>query len=202
MSKTIAFSLPSLLLLCIFLLLPETVSAQSGAGGFVPCSGSDCQACHFVILGQRVLNWLFGIIFVIFGVIAVVAGFGLVTSGGNQASLDAAKSKLSNAVIGVLIVFSAWLIVDTLLRAAFGGDDVRLGDENFGPWNEIRCNAGQTTPAGAGLGSVIDTYSGPRNVPAYATFVNGCTAAGGTPVVGADDPNPEGLVECRELPGG
>lgn len=151
--KLITFPLLSLIVLAVvFLFSPELVLAQdAGAGakgGFVPCSGSECTFCHFIQLGNNILNWLFGIVFVIFGVIMVVAGFNLVTSGGNRSKLDDAKQKLSNALIGVLIMFSAWLLVDTLLKAALPTDSggnavVQLGQRNFGPWNQISCAGGQ-----------------------------------------------------------
>jgi hypothetical protein len=97
-----------------------------------------------VQLGNNVLNWIFGFVFVVFGVITFVAGFGLVTSGGNQAALDAAKKKLSNAVVGLIIVFSAWLIVDTLVKTTLRGTDGNVGTAvgvtSLGMWNQIECN--------------------------------------------------------------
>jgi hypothetical protein len=109
--------------------------------GLVPCGGINCSFCHLVQLGQLVLNWIFGIVFVIFGVIMVVAGFGLVTSGGNQSELDRAKQKFSNAIIGIIIVFAAWLIVDTLLKAVIPGDGNLSGvNAELGMWHTIRCD--------------------------------------------------------------
>lgn len=107
--------------------------------GFVPCGGINCSFCHLVQLGQNVLNWIFGIVFVIFGVIMVVAGFGLVTSGGNQSKLDEAKQKFSNAIIGIIIVFAAWLIVDTLLKAAVPDGELSGVNAELGMWHTIDC---------------------------------------------------------------
>lgn len=151
----------------LLLLVPDVADAQ-----FVPC-GSDgqpqCSFCHFVVLGQNVLNWLFGIVFVIFGVVAVAAGFGLVTSGGNQAKLDDAKKKLSNAFIGLLIVFSAWLIVDTLLKASLGGNgEVDVG--GIGMWNEIDCSTGgQREPIGVSRELCNSNGDGTQTCRRYTT---------------------------------
>ena len=146
--KKIIHILPALVIVTYFLVSPEVASAQ----GLVPCEGTDCSFCHIISLGQNVLNWIFGIVFVIFGVVAVAAGCGLVTSGGNQSKLDDAKKKLSNAVIGLIIVFSAWLIVDTLLKAVIPDDGSLSGvSGELGMWNSIDCDvASQPEPAAAG----------------------------------------------------
>lgn len=118
----------------LLLVLPtDVVTAQ---GGFVTCSGTDCSACNFVQLLNLLIQWLLGIVFVVFAALMTVAGFGLVTSGGNQAALDAAKSKFTNAIIGIIIMLAAWLIVDTLLRGTLAGGGVITG---WGPWAEVQC---------------------------------------------------------------
>jgi len=126
----------------LVILLGTPTLAQAADTGLIPCTGTDCNFCDLVTLGNNVLNWIFGFVFVVFGVITFIAGFGLVTSGGNQAALDAAKKKLSNAVVGLIIVFSAWLIVDTLVKAALAGTDgeVTFGSVSLGPWNSIDCS--------------------------------------------------------------
>lgn len=73
---------------------------------------------------------------ILFAVLAVWAGFGLVTSGGNPTALTDAKSRFTNAFIGLLIVLSAWLLVDTLMRGLLGGEGEIRG---YGPWSEIQC---------------------------------------------------------------
>lgn len=119
--------------LLLFILPTDIVVAQ---GGFITCDGTDCSACNFVELLNLLIQWLLGIVFVVFAVIMTVAGFGLVTSGGNQSALDAAKSKFTNAVIGIIIILAAWIIVDTLLRGTLAGGGVIAG---WGPWAEVQC---------------------------------------------------------------
>lgn len=119
--------------LLIFILPIDVVTAQ---GGFVTCNGTNCSACNFVELLNLLIKWLLGIVFVIFAVMMTIAGFGLVTSGGNQSALDAAKSKFTNGIIGIIIILAAWIIVDTLLRGTLAGGGVIKG---WGPWSEVQC---------------------------------------------------------------
>lgn len=121
------------------ILLPSVVSAQ----GFVPCNGTDCDACHFLEMGQLILFWLIGILAVVFAAIALVAGWGLVTSGGNTQALSQAKSRMANAVIGFILVLAAWLIVDTIMRSMLAGTGGVI--PGYGPWNRVQCGS-QTTP--------------------------------------------------------
>lgn len=113
----------------------EEVSAQ--ASNFVPCDGEDCSACDFVSMINVIIKWLFGMIFVIFAVMMTTAGFGLVTSGGSQSALEAAKSKFQNAIIGIIIVMAGWLIVDTVMRGTLDGGTGEIA--GFGPWSEVKC---------------------------------------------------------------
>ena len=114
----------------------DTVSAVA-PGGFVPCEGTGCSLCHLVSMINVIIVWLFGIIFIMFGVIATIAGFGLVTSGGNQTALDAAKTKLSNAIIGLIIVMAAWLLIDTIMKGLMKGAEGSI--EGWGPWTDVQC---------------------------------------------------------------
>jgi hypothetical protein len=93
-------------------------------------------------MGNKGIIALFGLVGLIFAIIMMRAGFGLVTSGGNQAALDAAKRAFQNAIIGLLIVMSAWLLVDTLMRSLLEGDgDLGATFSGWGPWSEVRCTS-------------------------------------------------------------
>jgi Type IV secretion system pilin len=125
-----------LLAIVIGFALPETASAQ-----FVTCSGTDCSACNIVEMVNKGVVALFGVVGLVFAIIMMKAGFGLVTSGGNTAALNAAKSAFQNALIGLIIVMAAWLIVDLLMRTLLKGDG-DLGAAGFtgwGPWSSVQC---------------------------------------------------------------
>ncbi|MBP6924230.1 MAG: hypothetical protein KBC62_03030 [Candidatus Pacebacteria bacterium] len=113
------------------------------SGGFVPCSGAQCSLCDFAVMANTIIKWLIGIIFLFFAILAVYAGFKLVTSGGNSGAKQAAKNSFTNAFIGLFIVLAAWILIDTLLRAVLKGGN---GEVNgYGPWAEIQC-ASQVSP--------------------------------------------------------
>ena len=119
----------------------DAVLAQTG---LVTCSGADCGSCQLVAMINLIIVWLIGILFILFAVMMVVAGFGLVTSGGNQSALDAAKSKFQNALIGIIIVLAAWLIVDTVMKGLVGGGSsgAAMGElVGWGPWSQVQCTA-------------------------------------------------------------
>ena len=109
------------------------------------CSGVDCSACNVVHLANGGIKWLIGILFVVFALLLAIAGVKLVTSGGNHHALDEAKSSFTNAIIGFMIILSAWLIVDTIMRALVGTTDHpgqliangKAGGYLF--WSEVTC---------------------------------------------------------------
>ena len=125
--------------LCSVLLLPELVSAQVN---FVPCGGAGqppCEFCHLVEMGNRILAWLILVLTVVAGLIFAVAGLKLVTSGGNPAAKDAAKSMFTNVIVGYLLVLASWLIVDTLMKM-LGNPAVFAESGKVGPWNRLECS--------------------------------------------------------------
>lgn len=136
----------ALFLSATLVVLPQAALAVE-PGGFVPCEGNECSFCDLVSMLQVIISWIIGIIFVIFAVLLVVAGFQLVFSRGNQSAQKDAKDKLINALIGIIIVLAAWLIVDTLMRAILPGDAGEI--EGWGPWASVECFE-QTFAAPAG----------------------------------------------------
>jgi co-chaperonin GroES (HSP10) len=195
MKKTIV----SLVAVLFIALVPVAAGAQEG---FVPCIGLECNTCHLVDMGNTILNWLIGILFVVFGVVVALAGWGLATSAGNQAALNDAKSKFTNAFIGLFIVLAAWLIVDTIMRGLIStGDGTR---EGFGPWSQVECVTPRETSweeTDIEFGDVPDggvmTTSAPRSCdvgPSGERVLCGrltteCESTGGTAVTDTSNPS-------------
>lgn len=128
--------------LVAFVLALFVTSAVPASAALVPCTGLDCDACHLVSLGNEVLKWLIGLLFVVFAAIAVSAGVKLVTSGGNTQAVSDAKSKLTNAVIGIIIVLAAWLLVDTIMKGLLSSGTGQI--TGYGLWSEIKCGSQAT----------------------------------------------------------
>jgi len=108
------------------------------AAGLVPCGGANeaaCQTCHVVQLVDLVNAWLIGILSLVASVMFMIAGFRLVTANGNPSVMTDAKNMIVNVAIGFMIVLSAWIIIDTGMKALLQEE----ASEGFGPWNKIAC---------------------------------------------------------------
>jgi hypothetical protein len=112
------------LVLAFGLFIVPTVFAEepTGLAQLAGCSGPDCSLCNVADMANGIIKWLIGILFMVFALLLAIAGVRLVTSGGNHHALDEAKSSFTNAIIGFIIILSAWLIVDTIMRVLVGTD--------------------------------------------------------------------------------
>ncbi len=118
-------------------------------GGLVPCSGLDCNFCSLVTMVNRIVTLLFEVMVVIAVILIAIAGFKLVTSAGNVAAMESAKKMITNAMIGFVIVLSAWLIVDTVMKVMVTGEAFDAES-----WNRFQNDCGgikvKDLPEGAG----------------------------------------------------
>ena len=170
MKKSLVATLfiPIILFISPFFFTESLALAATPADGIVSlsgCSGPDCTACNVVDMVNGGITWLIGILFVVFAVIMVIAGVGLVTSGGNQSALESAKSKFTNAIIGLIIILSAWLIVDTLMRGLVGNDGKLKAEGTVTGWlfwADVECQR-VITPEYESLEVVINDY-GPGGI--------------------------------------
>ncbi len=106
-----------------FFTVMTPVAQAVDPGGFVTCEGTGCSFCQLVSMGNTIIVWVIGILFLIFAGVLIYAGFQFLTSGGSREEQRSdAKKKITNALVGILIVIAAWLMVDTLLRVVLPGD--------------------------------------------------------------------------------
>lgn len=171
------------------------VDITTAQTGFVPCDGvgpDACSACDLAVMGNTILNWLIGFMFVIFAIVMTVAGFGLVTSGGNPSAKEAAKSKFVNAIVGLIIVLAAWILVDTIMRGVLAGTD---GDiEGWGPWSQISCQSQEQARIVDRSDAFTDAgFIGP--LPAGVTGSGGPVNASLIPGGGSCFPGANGVVD-------
>lgn len=84
---------------------------------------------------QKVVNAgiAFGVLICV--IIMAWAGFLFIISVANPEARSKARGMLSNAAIGLLIVLSAWLMVDFVMRILYSGEAGTEG--KWGPWNSI-----------------------------------------------------------------
>lgn len=129
----------------IFLIL---FPLMAGAAGLVPCGRGvndsetpnideslPCTVCDLLVLAQNVLKFAFEIAFLIVVGFIVYGGFRWIFSLGKEENIKAGQQIITNAIIGIVIILSAWIIVNTVfwLIAQAGGEDYT------GTWYKIEC---------------------------------------------------------------
>jgi hypothetical protein len=122
-------------ILLLFFVIPQVVFGAYQSG-LVSCTGADCNFCDVAKTIGNIITFLFKLLTIIAVLVLVYAGFTLVTSAGNPSALEEAKGMFSNVIIGFVIIISAWLVVDTVMKALVDSDS------GFGVWNEFSVNCG------------------------------------------------------------
>jgi hypothetical protein len=134
--------------ICIFLLsfsvvvlAPMTVLAQGlvpscpvgEAGCAVAYHPDNYGACELVQLSNNIVRFIIGLIAVVGAIIMVYAGYLLVTSRGNVSQMQRAKEMFTNILIGIVIMLSAFLVVNTVMSILVGSNASLVN------WNNIDC---------------------------------------------------------------
>lgn len=131
-------------ILTIFILCLASFAFSSHAAGLVPCEGIkdgkiDCQPCDIFVGFVNVINFLVFTITPFAAAIMIVASGLILMFGGSESAKTSGKKMLTNTVIGLVIIFSSWLIINTIIRTigrqvgGEGGAWVPSG------WNTIQC---------------------------------------------------------------
>jgi hypothetical protein len=123
-------------IIALFIFLPLI----AGAAGLVPCGGPNENACGFcdlLVLTQRVLDFALKMAFLVIIGFIVYGGFRWIFSLGKEENLKAGQQIITNAIIGLIIILTAWIIVNTVFWTIkqMGGDDYT------GTWFHIECPA-------------------------------------------------------------
>lgn len=120
-----------ILFLSSVLLLPLVAQAQFGP--IVPevCRTCACGFGGVLAIIQNTINFIIGLSIIVATIIMVWAGGLYMLSATNPESRSTANKMLINAAVGLLIVLSAWLIVDFVMKTLYDNDS------EFGPWNSI-----------------------------------------------------------------
>jgi hypothetical protein len=110
----------SILFLIIFLgilFLP----LMSSAAGLVPCGGESepaCQFCHLFAMFQKIIDFvLVYLVFPAATLLIIIGGIRFFLYAENPEEVEKAKSMLTATIIGLVIIFSSWLVVGLFLTA-------------------------------------------------------------------------------------
>lgn len=100
------------------------------------CHSCPCSFAGTLQLVQNVMNVMisFGVLIII--LVIVMAGFQFLMSASNPHGKEQAKGTFVKAIIGFLVVISAWLVVDFIMKTLYE-PDTEIDGKRFGPWNEI-----------------------------------------------------------------
>jgi type IV secretory pathway VirB2 component (pilin) len=99
------------------LLLITFIPFLAKADGLVPCSGLDCTISSFFQLLLNIYNFIVWDIATPLAVIALtIGGIFMMISAGNPELMGKGKKTLYAAIIGLVLVFGSWLIINTILN--------------------------------------------------------------------------------------
>jgi len=110
--------------------------------GLDACTGTTnqyfipCQLCHIFIMIDAIIDFiLLTVVPPIATIIFIVGGISFYLAGANPGQFEKAKSVLTAAIIGLVIIYTSWIIVNTTLTALGVADWVGFGTG----WFEIKC---------------------------------------------------------------
>src|SRR3989344_6510028 len=87
----------------------------------------DCDLDQLLLMGQNIVTFLITTAFVITVFFIVIGAFRMIVSGGNEKILTAAKGNITSAIIGLLIVLTSWVVLNTAI-------DLFKSDNCTGEW--------------------------------------------------------------------
>lgn len=124
----------------LLLLIPSLAFAD-----LVTCEGAQCRTCDIVYTANGVISWLVGIMASLCTLVVLYSGAKMVMASGDVGAIESAKGRIWDALIGFVILLSAWLLVDTILKILVVGNDQTSSTEaarlpGLGPWNEVICS--------------------------------------------------------------
>ncbi|MBA4320262.1 MAG: hypothetical protein C0412_17845 [Flavobacterium sp.] len=107
------------LIIFLFFLLFSLIPNKSQAAGLVPCGGegeNPCTLCDFFVLLDRVIDFFilppYGIVFIIAVLMMLVGGIMFYFGGFDPGTLQKAQNLFKNVVIGLIIIYGAWLFIN------------------------------------------------------------------------------------------
>lgn len=181
-----------------FPLLDPNWSIVPDAASFPGCSAGDPLAFGAVLqLIQNLMNAAIAFTVVFSVLVFVYAGILLMTSVGNSENISKAKGVIWNGMIGLLIVLSAWLVVDFVMKVLYVGEDGERGE--FLPWNEVLTDGDACIKAKPAT-SLFDNLSGlPPQVTGGTVGGTGSGAGSQTGTGGVPTPSTRGICTPQGL---
>lgn len=127
------------------LLIPSLfLPAVAGAQGLVHCGGhgqAPCTFCDFFVMFNNVITFvLTQLVPPIAILMVVIAGGMLLLGGSNPNTMGQGKKVITSVVVGLVLIYGAWIITNTVLMGIGVSSWTGLEDG----WFKIECH--ETTP--------------------------------------------------------
>lgn len=101
------------------------------------CVGSAPDFSCVLATIQNAVNLAISVGVIIFVLVCAYAGFLFMFSSVNAENKSKAKNVLTNAVVGLLLALSAWLLVDFMMKTLYNPATQDQSGKVWGPWNSI-----------------------------------------------------------------
>lgn len=125
-----------LIILLGTLLLSPVISQ---AAGFVPCGGQGeprCQFCHFFVMLDTIFDFIIlRMAPIVATLMLVIGGVMFFFAGAKPEAMKTGKDIIFSALLGLAIIFTAWIVINTLL----GFMDVAVWTGLESGWWQIKC---------------------------------------------------------------
>ncbi len=108
----------------------------------VPCGteGNPCTLCHFYILAQNMISFMMWYIAPALAIFIVAwGGFNILIAGSDPARKQAGRKAITAAIVGLLVVFGAWVVINQFLLF-FSGSGGEVAKIISNPWTKVECN--------------------------------------------------------------
>jgi hypothetical protein len=110
------------LLVLAFTFLPADVVAQEG---LVTCQGTEDSPCNFCSFASTVVNvvdFVTVLLIIVAVVILAVTGIQIAASAGSVDAKQILKERITNIIIGFLLIIASWAIIDTVMKSLVAPD--------------------------------------------------------------------------------
>lgn len=163
-----------------FHLVPECLAIRQGEGGVVADEQlvpGYCTICDLFILIQNILWFLWTLIAMpLAALMLAYGGFMMLVPGvsGEKGAASYSKGKkiIFNTLIGLVVIFLAWLAIDTIMKT------VSYNSAAFGPWNSINCVSAPMTIGGTPSGGTPTGGTPTGGTPITGQTCSGCVRTG------------------------
>src|SRR4030042_5621775 len=98
----------------------------------VPCNGLECKPCHFFAGFSNLINFIVFTLTPPAAFVMITASGLILIFGGSESAKTMGKKMFTSVVIGLLIIYASWLIVNTIIQ--------EIAPQGLpGPWYSYSC---------------------------------------------------------------